>query len=598
MENLTERVNALCMALQGTGIRIIPMNERKEPLLDETGLKPQFREEILKLKPHKLGIQLSESQYEAVAFHPKNAENPKSFAEILKKELFRPDNLHLNKFIFYTSDSSAFHLIYRTGHRTVINELAKGTSGKSLIQVVSSKGVIEVSDTSIFTDISNLKLLSTQEHIDLLNLCYLVRDLEQDSETALQEICEAQSTENLSVYSGKGYSSSIPGLYTELHNNLSSNKTSTALVSNDKYVQTNTSISNSSRDGISTQVCEGSNKDTNSYTDVNESNNPSQTKKNNRFRVQSLSDVLKRNKDVKPAKMLFGEFWHEGEFCILFGQANTGKSTLTTQIVLGLSRGKSEHEYFTVESKPKKILFFDLEMSERQISRRLKGLQDVGDNILRVDFNPDYLYNEATKESAFASIEALIEEHEPDVIFLDNMSVIQPNNENAADSTYFMSKLNALKQKFDISILVVAHTPKIYQMKLIEITDLAGSAQNGNLADSIFTIGKTTHKNLRYLKQIKVREKEFTYDTDNVLLMEFSQDEGWLHFNPLEQVEEYKQLSLSRSNNKDERDAELYKLYLSGVPVESLESQFGLKRSRVYDIIKTQKNSSPTEGTE
>ena len=55
--------------------------------------------------------------------------------------------------------------------------------------------------------------------------------------------------------------------------------------------------------------------------------------------------------------MLFGEFWHEGEFCILFGQANTGKSTLTTQIVLGLSKGESEHEYFAVESSPRKFYF-------------------------------------------------------------------------------------------------------------------------------------------------------------------------------------------------------------------------------------------------
>ena len=426
MENLTERVTALCMGLQGTGIRIIPMNEKKEPLLNETGLNHQTSEEILKLKPHKLGIELSESQYEAVVFHPKNAENPKSFVEIFKKELFRPDNLHLNKFIFYTSDSSAFHLIYRTGHRTVINELAEGTSGKPLIQVVSSKGVIEVSDTSIFTDISNLKLLSTQEHIALLNLCYLVRDHEYDSETALQEICKVQSNENLSVSSGKGYSYSISGLNTEIHSNLSRNKTSTTLLSNDEYLQTSTSTSNSTGEGISSKVYKGSNKDNDSYPDIDDSTYPNQTKRNNRFRVQPLSDVLKRNKDVKPAKMLFGEFWHEGEFCILFGQANTGKSTLTTQIVLGLSKGESEHEYFAVESKPKKILFFDLEMSERQISRRLKGLQDVGENILRVDFNPDYLYNEATKESAFASIEALIEEHEPDVIFLDNMSVHNP----------------------------------------------------------------------------------------------------------------------------------------------------------------------------
>lgn len=598
MANLTEKVNALCTALQGTGILVIPINERKEPLIKETDLKPLTSEEILNFRPYSLGLQLSKSHYEAVVVHAKNVQGPKTFFELLTRSLLKQRNLDINKLKFYTDNSGEFHIIYRTGLQSLSKSLTKEINDNALIDLISSTGFIEVSDELEVKDIHDIERLSIEEQKELYAVLYSLSLTENFSHTSQYDYNESYTSQNL-LTSSEIYTSSVSSLSNELNSDISGDRTSSTLLSNNIYAQDNTVIPTATGEVISSKVTNATYRDPNSSKKNDESTNPRQTKNNNRFRVETLSDVLKRNKNVKPAKMLFGEFWLEGEFCILFGQANTGKSTLTTQIALGLSSGRSENECFSVESEPKKILFFDLEMSERQISRRLQGLQDVGDNILRVDFNPDYLYDGATQESAFDSIKALIEEHKPDAVIFDNLSVIQPNNENAADATYFMSKLNSIKKKYGISILVVAHTPKIYQLKTLEITDLAGSAQNGNLADSVFAIGKTTQKNLRYLKQIKVRENEFTYDTDNVLLMELNNHGNWLHFNPIEQVEEYKQLTLSRSNeNRDERDAELYKLYLKGTSIESIEDQFGLKRSRVYDIIKAQKNSSPAEGTE
>src|SRR5437879_5969535 len=37
-------------------------------------------------------------------------------------------------------------------------------------------------------------------------------------------------------------------------------------------------------------------------------------------------------------KMLFGEFWHEGELCILFADTNAGKSVLAVQIADSITR--------------------------------------------------------------------------------------------------------------------------------------------------------------------------------------------------------------------------------------------------------------------
>lgn len=189
----------------------------------------------------------------------------------------------------------------------------------------------------------------------------------------------------------------------------------------------------------------------------------------------------------------------------------------------------------------------------------------------------------------------LIENDVQTVIF-DNLSVLQPNNERAAEATELLNKLNALKRKHGINLLAIGHTPKLLAGKALEITDLQGSAQMGNLIDSAFVIGKTSKSDYRYLKQVKVREKEFRYDSENVLLMRISNEDNWLKFVPTKQVAEYELISIHNSNDSlAERDKEIYKQYLQGIPREQIESTFNISKSRFYEIIKAQKQSSPLE---
>src|ERR1700742_2477116 len=44
---------------------------------------------------------------------------------------------------------------------------------------------------------------------------------------------------------------------------------------------------------------------------------------------------------VPDPKMLFGEFWRQGELCILFADTNAGKSVLAVQIGDSISRGRA-----------------------------------------------------------------------------------------------------------------------------------------------------------------------------------------------------------------------------------------------------------------
>jgi hypothetical protein len=50
------------------------------------------------------------------------------------------------------------------------------------------------------------------------------------------------------------------------------------------------------------------------------------------FTVKTASRWIEQAKTRPIPKMLFGEFWFEGELCILFADTNLGKSILAVQI--------------------------------------------------------------------------------------------------------------------------------------------------------------------------------------------------------------------------------------------------------------------------
>jgi hypothetical protein len=81
-----------------------------------------------------------------------------------------------------------------------------------------------------------------------------------------------------------------------------------------------------------------------------------------------------------------------------------------------------------------------------------------------------------------------------------------------------MKGLIELKKKYNLSIMILAHTPKRDLSQPITRNHLQGSKHLSNLTDSIFTIGESQiDSKARYLKQIKSRSSEMIYDSNNVV---------------------------------------------------------------------------------
>ena len=599
MATLSESVNALCMALAKVDLQLLPVGENKIPKFRKWQEGKFHKEEIIAANPLSLGIRMGDSDFETVDVDSKNAENPEAFKEEFVKR-FKESGLDRSKFIIQWTQSGGFHLVYRTGIRTQKKKIATDNKNRTLIEIISERMYIRIYDEAAFYDIAELEYLTSSEYHTLLSLCYSF-NTHTSTTGSFQEYNESHSCSDLLQAKGWTYVSTDSVGEKWLRDGESSQSYSATIFPNNSVYVFSSSTPLPAGQPLSPT-------DITAYYDFNgdksafgkylkrDGSKPAQRYAARRFKVESIDAILERNEGLPMAKKMFGEFWFEGELCILFGRTNTGKSNLAFQIAMGIAKESSDSEHFTYEGDPKTILYFDLELSERQVSSRLKGAKGTGDRFLRVSYDSAFFHDSKTQQTAFEEIDQMIKEYKPAALILDNISVFHPDNEKASDATGLLNQLNGLKRRHNLPILAIGHTPKISTGVPIEITHLQGSAQMGNLIDSAFAIGTTKDMNRKYLKQVKVRETEFRYDSENVLLIEFSQEGDWVHFVPVEQTQEYELLSFGGGSNKDvlqARDNEIFEMYMKGVPREEIQSTYNIGKTRYYEIINKMKDSGP-----
>ncbi len=238
----------------------------------------------------------------------------------------------------------------------------------------------------------------------------------------------------------------------------------------------------------------------------------------------------------KPVK-LFDRFWNERELCILFADTNIGKSILAVQIANSISRGEPIPG-FELETEAQPVLYFDFELNCKQFELRYSN--DYTDHYV---FHPNLHRAEIKRggvmpngcdnleDCIVQAIENAIHNHSCKVLIIDNLTYLKDDNERARDAKPLMHELERMKEVYGISILILAHTPKRDLSRPIILNDLQGSKMLMNFIDSCFCIGNSTQdKNLRYLKQIKVRDDEFTYTADNVALCRLEKPHNFLGF--------------------------------------------------------------------
>ncbi len=327
------------------------------------------------------------------------------------------------------------------------------------------------------------------------------------------------------------------------------------------------------------------------------------------FIVKSANRWIEQAKTRPIPQMLFGEFWFEGELCILFADTNLGKSILALQIGNSISRGEQING-FKLETEKQPILYFDFELSDKQFENRysikFEKHYNFDNNFIRVEIDPEATIPETQSFEDFLnqSLERSITETGAKVLIIDNLTYLKNETEKAKDALPLMKHLKALKNKYGLSILALAHTPKRDLSKPITRNDLQGSKMLINFCDSSFSIGESnTDKSLRYIKQIKQRNTEQIYDAENVCVCKIDKPSNFLLFEFVDFGTEREHLKQISEGEKTEIENSIKELMQAEPTLTAYaiakrlckdESKFNSFKVKVSRIVNRNSNSSNT----
>ena len=298
---------------------------------------------------------------------------------------------------------------------------------------------------------------------------------------------------------------------------------------------------------------------------------------------QTIEDASKR----PDPEQLYLELWYEGEVCCLFADSNLGKSIFAVQMADEIAL---KH----------KVIYVDCELSDKQFQLRYCNPETnerhiFPDNLVRAEVNPYAIGAENYEDAIIRDIEAAAEKTGTKVIIIDNLTYLCNSSDKSVDAGIFMMKLMALKKKKDLSLLIIAHTPKRDLSSPITQNHLAGSKKLYNFFDSVFAIGMSAKDNrLRYIKQVKVRAGAFTHDASNVIVYEIDKEQGFLKFNFREYAAEEEHLRHRETQQINETEMRILELSKQGHSCRKIAEETGLSKSTVNNIIKRNKEQLST----
>lgn len=313
--------------------------------------------------------------------------------------------------------------------------------------------------------------------------------------------------------------------------------------------------------------------------------NPDESESTNgMFRVRSAQNVLKQAALLADPVQLYPPLIVESELIICFADTGIGKTVFAVQIGIEIAATR-------------RVLYVDLELSDKQFEKRYRDHNGqhypFPPNFFRADFTPRFTAPQGMSYEQYfiQSLEQSIKTTEAEVVMIDNMTKLSAGDTDSAKSAIpIMENLSRIKFDSGITFVILEHNKKVDGSRPIQLNDLQGSKMKANFADSIFSIGRSqTDKNLRYVKQLKVRADELVYDTENVATYEITTEGGFLHFKPIGYGSEFDYLRSGDDEREDagaEKYARIQELRRQNFVGDQLAEKMGMHKSTVSKIEK------------
>ena len=289
------------------------------------------------------------------------------------------------------------------------------------------------------------------------------------------------------------------------------------------------------------------------------------------FHVEPMNKCIEDAHLLPPLIPLYPDIVLEGDLSIIFGQSGIGKTIFAMQI----ARYIAEHD--------KRVLYVDCEMTPRQLGNRY-GTANFPSTFLRAEMDREH-----PAEDILKGIEEVAVANYVNVVFIDNITALGQSLDRSADAGTLMASLNALKKKYNWTLVVLNHVPKMFSGNVpLSLSAMQGSAKINQLIDDAIGIAQSSiDSNLVYVKQCKWRNGELTMGADHVAVYERCKDEyGNLGFVSRGFGTEQEYLSIENSNEREEIKARVRELSAKGMTQTAIAEQLGISQSKVSRLLK------------
>lgn len=291
------------------------------------------------------------------------------------------------------------------------------------------------------------------------------------------------------------------------------------------------------------------------------------------FLVESMNKCIEEAHQLPPLVSLYPDMVLEGDLSIIFGQSGIGKTIFAMQIARYIAENG------------KRVLYVDCEMTPRQLGNRYET----------ANFPPTFLRAEMDREHPAEDVLKGIEEvasfNHVDVVFIDNISALGQSLDRSADAGTLMASLNTLKKKYNWTLVVLNHVPKMFSGNVpLSLSAMQGSAKLNQLIDDAIGIAQSSiDSNLVYVKQCKWRNGELTMGADHVALYERGKDEyGNLGFTSCGFGTEQEHLSTESGNDREKMKADVVQLSKRGLTQTEIAKELKISQSTVSRLLKEQ----------
>ena len=296
------------------------------------------------------------------------------------------------------------------------------------------------------------------------------------------------------------------------------------------------------------------------------------------FEYTTINKIVEDGMKAEKRERLYKNMWIEKELTVFFGAANVGESLIAVQIPEEIAK------------KGKKVMYFDYELSEQQLSDRYetedgKGHYVFSENLLRPNLDMDK-YSSSYKER----LEKLFRRMEEatnlgiKIFIVDNITYLNPNLQKGNEAAKFIINFKSKMELLGISVLLLGHSPKVKDNAILTLDKLSGSKNLSNFIDSCFAVGKVEGERKVYLKQLKARSCAISMDENHVLVGTLTKrEDGFIEF-----VEEgyavEKELLKGKPDITPQKE-QAYKLYKEGNSYRKISKMIGVSDKTVKSWV-------------